>query len=69
MAGSAPGKRNEMSKFAIEGLVDGQWSRQSVGDVNDTTVFDSREEAEEARAQLATGTDGWELDRMRVVEV
>lgn len=54
-------------KFAIEGRVDGQWSRQHVGDVNDTTLFDSRDEAETAVDELVAG--GWERDSMRVVEV
>ena len=56
------------SKFAIEALVNGQWAREHAGAVDETTLFSTREEAEEAANNLAYE---WGCDEsgVRVVEV
>jgi hypothetical protein len=55
-------------KFAIEALVNGQWAREHAGAVDDTTLFDSRSEAESAIAEL-TENLGWDAGELRAVPV
>lgn len=59
-------------RFAVEGSVGDSWSRDHVGPADDT-LFDTREEAEDAMLYLlevdALAGDGWTRETLRVVEV
>jgi hypothetical protein len=57
-----------MTQYAIEGRVDGQWSRQHVGAVDESTLFDSREAAEAELPTLAKSLECPESE-LRVVEL
>lgn len=57
-----------MSKYRIEGRVDGQWSAQHAGAVDESTQFDSRSEAEDEIPALARALECDESD-LRVVEI
>jgi hypothetical protein len=58
---------NDSSKWAIEGLVNGAWGREHVGAADDSTLFDSRDEALAALPELAEALR-CAADELRVVE-
>ena len=55
-----------MSRYAIEGLIRGIWSREAVGSTDDSTLFATRGEAEDAIPDLAEAL-GCTQDELRVV--
>jgi hypothetical protein len=60
--------KHDSIRFAIEGLVNGQWSREHVGSADDTTLFDSLADAEVALDELEANGFG-PRQTLRVVEV
>lgn len=56
------------SKWAIEGQVNGEWSREHVGAADETTLFDLRDDAAAAIPVLAEHL-GCDEREMRVVEI
>lgn len=60
--------RSNTYRFAVIGRVDGTWSRSHVGSVDDSTLFDSREAAEEAIRDLVNEC-GWRRPDLDVIEL